>query len=134
MRLNHRRRRHRLAILGLGLAVSLAVAAPAAAKAPLFPHRCPERVDQAAETQPYQRGVCGKADTASAAGSGLSDRNAAILAGSVALLVLAIAAGMLVATHRRDAHRARPRRQHRSDLERLEIQRKWRASPRDETL
>ncbi len=106
MKLNPRRRR--MAALGLALAVSLAVVAPAAAKGPIFPHRCPERVEVATQAQSYTWGVCGKEDTASAAGDGFSATDAAILAGSVSLLVMVIAGGMLVTTHRREAHGGQP--------------------------
>lgn len=105
MRLNHRRKRRRFAILVLALAVSLAAVAPATAKGPVFyPHRCPERVEPAGETQSKPWAVCGE----SATGGGLSKSDAAILASSVAFLVLAIATGKLVATHRREAHGGGP--------------------------
>jgi hypothetical protein len=111
MRLNHRRRRRRFAVLALALAlaVSLAAVAPATAKGPIFfSHRCPERVEQASETQSQPWAVCGDRHAASATGGGLSKTDAAIVAGSVALLVLAIATGKLVATHRREAHGSGP--------------------------
>jgi hypothetical protein len=111
MRLNHRRRRRRFAVLALavGLAVSLATVAPATANGPVFyPHRCPERVELASETQSKPWAVCGDRHAASATGGGLSKTGAAILAGSVALLILTIASGKLVATHRREAHGGDP--------------------------
>jgi hypothetical protein len=109
MRLKHRRRRRRFAILVLVLAVSLAAVAPATAKGPVFySHRCPERVEPASETQSKPWAVCGDRHAASATGGGLSKTDAAILAGSVALLVLTIATGKLVATHRREAHGGGP--------------------------
>jgi hypothetical protein len=111
MRLNHRRRRRRYAVpaLALALAVSLAAVVPATAKGPVFyPHRCPERVEPATETRSQPWALCGNRQPASATGGGLSTTDAAILGGGVALLVLTIASGMLVATHRRDAHGGAP--------------------------
>jgi hypothetical protein len=91
--------------LALALAVSLAAVTSATAKGPVFyPHRCPERLEPATETQSPPWAVCGNRHAASATGGGVSKTDAAILAGSVGLLVLTIATGKLVATHRREAH------------------------------
>jgi hypothetical protein len=111
MRLHHRRRRRRFAVLALALAlaVSLAAVAPATAKGPVFyPHRCPERVQPATETQSQPWAVCGDRHAASATGGGLSETDAAILGGGVALLILTIAGRMLVSIHRREAHGGDP--------------------------
>jgi hypothetical protein len=111
MRLNHRRRRRRFPLLALALvlAVSLAAVAPATAKGPVFyQHRCPERVELATETHSQPWAVCGKLHAASATGGGLSQTDAAISGGAVALLILTIASGMLVATHRRKGHGGDP--------------------------
>jgi hypothetical protein len=111
MRLNHRRRRRRLAALALALAlaVSLAAVASATAKGPAFyPHRCPERVQPATETHSQPWAPCGNRYVASATGGGLSTTDAAILGGGVAVLILTIAIGTLVATHRRGAHAGDP--------------------------
>jgi hypothetical protein len=111
LRLHHRRRRRRFAVLALALAlaVSLAAVAPATAKGPVFySHRCPERVELATETHSQQWAVCGKLHATSATGGGLSKTDAAIFGGSVGLLVLTIATGKLVATHRREAHGGDP--------------------------
>lgn len=109
MRLNHRRRRRRFAVLVLALAVSLAAVAPATAKGPVFnQHRCPERVEPATETHSQPWAACGNRHAASAASGGLSETEAAILGGGVALLILAIAGGMLVSTLRREVHGGDP--------------------------
>ena len=111
MRLNHRRRRRDFAVLALALAlaVSLAAVAPATAKGPVFyPQRCPERAELASETQSKPWAVCGDRHAASATGGGLSETDAAILGGGVTLLILTIASGKLVATHRRKAHGGDP--------------------------
>jgi hypothetical protein len=111
MRLNHRRRRRHFAVLALApaLAVSLAAIAPAMANGPVFyPHRCPERAELASETQSKPWAVCGDRHAASATGGGLSKTGAAIPAGGVALLILTIASGKLVATHRRKGHGGDP--------------------------
>ena len=73
-----------------------------------YPHRCPDRVQPGSEKQSKPWAVCGDPHAASATGGGLSKTGAAILAGSVALLVLTIVTGKLVATHRREAHRGGP--------------------------
>jgi hypothetical protein len=107
MRLHHRRKRRRFAVLALALALagSLAAVAPATAKGPVFyPHRCPERVQPAAKTHSQPWAPCGNRHAASSTGGGLSTTDAAILGGGVAVLVLTIATGMLVATHRRQVH------------------------------
>ena len=92
----HSRRRWGLLPVALAL-VFMVLAVPAAAKAPVFnPHRC---------------SPTGKCEYRAAVGEskGLDGRSAGIVAGSVAVVVLMMAGGMLVATHRKDA-RGRPAR------------------------
>ena len=87
------------------LTVTLAVLAPpGAAKAPVFPPvGCPQgEVSAWAPVKAAcERGSAAKQTTGDRNGSGMSD--GAILAGSLAIVVLTIAGGLLVATHRRDA-------------------------------
>lgn len=85
------RYRWRLAPLALAVALTLAVAAPAAAKGPVFyPYTCsPAPCEHRAAVGDRQ---------------GVDGRDAGIVAGSVAVLVLIMAGGMLLATHRRDVH------------------------------
>jgi hypothetical protein len=65
-------------------------------------------VDLATDTQSQRWAVCGNRQAASPAGGGLSQTDATMFAGAVALLILTIASGMLVATHRREAHGGDP--------------------------
>ena len=111
MRLNHRRRRRRFAVLAWRWRW------PSASPRLLRQRRrapCSTRIgapsvwSSATETQSQPWAVCGNRHAASATGGGLSETDAAIFGGGVALLILTIASGMLVATHRREAHGGDP--------------------------
>ena len=103
-----RRRRRRWTALGLAFAVSLAVVAPATAKSPAFyPQACTDGAATTTEAQPSPLAVCKEGQTAFPSGGNLDGADAALLAGGVTLLVLAIGAGLLVSTHRRDAPEGR---------------------------
>ena len=109
MRLKNRRRRRWLEVLSLTLVLSLAAVVPATSKEPTsYPHRCPERVDLTTDTQPQPWGLCGNRHAASATGAGVGESDTAILGGGVTLLILTIASGTLVATHRRKARGGDP--------------------------
>lgn len=95
---NKAQSRRRWGLLPVALALAFMVlAVPAAAKGPVFyPHGCSPTA---------------KCEHRAAVGDskGLDGRSAGIVAGSVAVVVLMMAGGMLVATHRKDAH-GRPAR------------------------
>jgi hypothetical protein len=101
------RRRWRLVSLALALTLVVALAAPAAAKGPvIYPSACAPVARESVKASPRVQELCER--HAVADGQGFTAGEARIVAGSVAVLVLMMAAGMLVATHRRDAPAARP--------------------------
>jgi hypothetical protein len=95
-------------LLPLVLAL-MVLAVPAAAKGPVFNQPvCPPTVGKAsAPPRPNLRPPCARRSVAGDRRS-LNGADAGVLAGGIAVLVLVIAGGMLVVTHRRDAP-ARPR-------------------------
>ena len=106
--LRRRRRRRRLAALGLAFAVSLAVAAPATAKAPAFyQHACTEHADTTT-AQPSPLAACADGQTAVSTGSNLDEDDAAMIAGGVSLLFVAVATGWLVSIRGKEAPARRP--------------------------
>ena len=103
-----RMRRWRLVPLAIALTLAVVAAAPAAAKGPVFyPYACGPGASQAGKAPADLRTQCEQHPTARN-GQGLSGGEAGIAAGIVGVLVLMIAGGMLVATHRRDAPGRRP--------------------------
>ena len=102
------RRRWGLIPLALVLALTLAVVAvPASAKGPVFiPDGCAPVTERGAGSDRL-RALCESRGAASDR-QGVDGADAGIVAGSVALVVLMMAGGMLVATHRRDAEQSRP--------------------------
>jgi hypothetical protein len=94
--------RRRWALLPLTLAlVFMVVAVPAAAKGPVFNAACPPSAGKVPVTT-QNRALCQRS-AAATDGKGMNGADAGILAGSVAVLVLLMAGGLLVATRRRDA-------------------------------
>jgi hypothetical protein len=95
-------------VLPLALVLVLMVfAVPAAAKGPaLYPSQCAPVVREDIKASPRIQTLCERRQTV-ADRRGVDRTDAGILAGSVALVVLLMAGGMLVAIHRRDADRTR---------------------------
>jgi hypothetical protein len=101
------RRRRRFVQVALAATLVVALAAPAAAKGPvLYPSACAPVAREGVKASPRIQELCEL--TPAADGQGFSAAEAGVVAGSVAVLVLMMAAGRLVATHRRDAPAARP--------------------------
>lgn len=99
--------RRRWALLPLTLAlVFMVVAVPAAAKGPVFNAACPPSAGKVPVTT-QNRALCQRS-AAATDGQGMNGADAGILAGSVAVVVLMIAGGMLALTRRQDAERTRP--------------------------
>jgi hypothetical protein len=104
------RRRWGVAVLAATLALAV-VAAPAVATGPLLdPVGCPTTAARAPMPD-HVRAACERrwaARQTTGNRGGFDGSDAGIIAGGVALLVLMMAGGMLVATHRRDAQEGRP--------------------------
>jgi hypothetical protein len=103
-------KRHTWGIVPLALALTLMIvlAAPAAARGPvLYSPVCGPVVREDIKASPRVRALCERRAAAGESQS-VTGKEAGIIAGGVAVLVLMIAGGMLGATHRRDAHVSRP--------------------------
>ena len=102
---NQHSRRWVLAVAALAVTMAFVAAAPAAAKAPaLYPLGCPKSEARDSVPEP----VCAACERVWAAQQTAGDRSGsdtsgAIVAGSLAVLVFAMAGGLLVTTHRREA-------------------------------
>jgi hypothetical protein len=102
---NQNSRRWVLAVAALAVTMAFVAAAPAAAKAPApYPLGCPKSEARDSVPEPV-RAACERVWAAqqTAGDRSGSDTSGAIVAGSLAVLVFAMAGGLLVTTHRREA-------------------------------
>jgi hypothetical protein len=107
--MSHRTHCGRWGLVPLALALAaVVVASPAAARGPvLYPSQCAPVAQPEIKASPRVQALCERGGE-DGDHQGLSGQDAGIVAGGVGLLVLAMAGGMLVATHRRDAQAPRP--------------------------
>jgi hypothetical protein len=107
--LRRRRRRRRLSALGLAFAVSLAVAVPATGKAPAFPqHACIKHADTTTAEPPSRLTGCDEGETAVSTGGHIDEVDAAMVAGGMSFLFVAVATGWLVSIRGKEAPVRRP--------------------------
>jgi hypothetical protein len=107
-RSKRRGRAERLLPLALALML-MVVAVPAAAKGPaLYPlSKCAPVVREDIKASPRIQALCERSQ-ARGDRKGLDGTDAGLVAGSMAVVMLLTAGGLLVAVHRRDTDRARP--------------------------